>query len=409
MAKKPARTDKKTDKTPLPAGISRALAQELGQWLAREQPRIVGCIKQLVEIESPSHAKGAVDLLGDHLAREFRRLGGKVTHHPQRRVGAHLQVDFPAGKRGNAHAKPVLLLGHLDTVWEMGTLRAMPFLIQRGRLWGPGVYDMKAGIAQMMYAVSALQQAGGGLPRPVTLLFVSDEEVGSDSSRRLTESLAKRSAAVLVCEPSQGPQGALKTWRKGVGDYTVRVLGRASHAGVDFGAGESAVLELAHQLIEIARFTDLERGITVNPGLVRGGTRTNVVAAEAVAEVDIRIKRLEDAAYIEERFRALRPKNKACRLEVSGGINRPPMERSDGVARLFAVAREAGEALRMEVRESGTGGGSDGNFTAALGIPTLDGLGAVGEGAHASHESVVLAEIPRRTALLALLIAGIGW
>jgi glutamate carboxypeptidase len=405
MKKKPA----KTSPAAPAAGISRALAQELAQWLAREQPRMVGAIKRLVEIESPSHAKAGVDQLGDHLAKEFRRLGGKVTLHPQRRTGAHLQVDFPAGKRGNASAKPVLLLGHLDTVWELGTLRSMPFLIQRGRLWGPGVYDMKAGIAQMMFAVRALEQAGGGLPRPVTLLFVSDEEVGSDSSRRLTESLARRSAAVLVCEPSQGPQGALKTWRKGVGDYTVRVLGRAAHAGVDFGAGESAVLELAHQLLEIARFTDLERGITVNPGLVRGGTRTNVVAAEAVAEVDVRIRRLEDAAYLEAKFRALRPKNKACRLEISGGIDRPPMERSEGVARLYALARQAGEALRMEVRESGTGGGSDGNFTAALGIPTLDGLGAVGEGAHAAHENVVLAEIPRRAALLALLIAGIGW
>jgi glutamate carboxypeptidase len=360
-----------------------------------------------VEMESPSHFKPALDKLSQHLAQEFRRIGGKPTLHPQRKAGEHLQVEFPAGKQGNQSMKPVLLLGHFDTVWDIGTLRSMPFLIQKGRLWGPGVYDMKTGIAQMQFAIRALQQIAGGLPRPVTVLLVSDEETGSDSSRKLTESLAKRSAAVLVCEPSQGPQGALKTWRKGVGEYTLRVTGRASHSGVDFSAGESAVLELARQLLEIEQFTDLERGVTVNPGVIRGGTRTNVVPAEASAQIDVRIKRLEDAEYVEQRFRALKPKNKNCRLEISGGMNRPPMERSEGVARLYALAQQAGEALRIGVSESGTGGGSDGNFTAALGIPTLDGLGAVGEGAHATNESVFLEDIPRRTALLALLIESI--
>ncbi|HTK96123.1 MAG TPA: M20 family metallopeptidase [Terriglobales bacterium] len=400
----------KTKRTPAaPAGVSRADAQELLQWLARAQPQIVGTIKHLVEIESPSSSKAAVDELSRHLAQEFRRIGGKVTMHPQKKFGDHLQVDFAAARGGNAALRPVLLLGHLDTVWDAGTLRAMPFLVQRGRLLGPGVYDMKTGIAQMMFAVRALQQTAGGLPRPVTILLVSDEEIGSESSRKITEALAKKSAAVLVCEPSQGQQGALKTWRKGVGDYTLRVKGRASHAGVDFTAGDSAVLELAQQLLDIAQFTDLERGITVNPGVVRGGTRTNVVPGEAVAEIDVRIRRLEDAAYVEQKFRSLRPKNKRCRLEISGGMNRPPMERSAGVERLYRIARQVGEALRIDIQESGTGGGSDGNFTAALGIPTLDGLGAVGEGAHATTESVFLDEIPRRTALLALLIAGISW
>jgi glutamate carboxypeptidase len=259
----------------------------------------------------------------------------------------------------------------------------------------------------MMFAIRALQQIAGGLPRPVTVLLVSDEEVGSDTSRKLTESLAKKSAAVLVCEPSQGPQGALKTWRKGVGEYTLRVTGRAAHSGVDFGAGQSAVLELARQLLEVEQFTDLERGVTVNPGVIRGGTRTNVVPAEASAQIDVRIKRMDDAADVEQKFRGLKPKNKNCRLEISGGMNRPPMERSEGVARLYALAQQAGEALRIGVSESGTGGGSDGNFTAALGIPTLDGLGAVGEGAHATNESIFIDELPRRTALLALLIESI--
>jgi len=392
-----------------PATVSRELGQAVLQWLARAQPRIVGTIKTLVEMESPSGSKPAVDKLVHHLAQEFRRAGGKVTLHRQPKFGDHLQVDFPAGKSGNASAKPVLLLGHCDTVWDVGTLKTMPFQVQKGRLWGPGVYDMKTGIAQMLYAIGALREVAGGLPRPVTVLLVTDEEVGSDCSRKLTESLAKKSAAVLVCEPSQGPQGALKTWRKGVGEYTLRVRGRAAHSGVDFTQGESAILELAHQLLEIAKFTDLERGLTVNPGVIRGGTRTNVIAAEAVAEIDVRIKQLADAPAIEQRFRSLKPRNPQCRIEVSGGINRPPMERNEGVVRLYELARQAGEALRMEVREAGTGGGSDGNFTAALGIPTLDGLGGVGEGAHALNENVLIEEIPRRTALVALLIAGIGW
>jgi len=407
MPKVTTKSKRKPDSAGAATPSSRALAQELLQWLAREQRQLVATIKNMVEMESPSHSKPALDKLSQHLAQEFRRIGGKPTLHPQRNAGEHLQVEFPAGKRGDASAKPILLLGHFDTVWDIGTLRSMPFLLQKGRLWGPGVYDMKAGIAQMMFAIRALQQVAGGLPRPVTVLLVSDEETGSATSRKVTESIAKKSAAVLVCEPSQGPQGALKTWRKGVGAYTLRVTGRAAHSGVDFGAGESAVLELAHQLLDIAQFTDLERGVTVNPGVIRGGTRTNVVPAEAVAEIDIRIKRLEDAAFIEQRFRGLRPKNKNCRLEISGGMNRPPMERSEGVARLYELAQRAGEALRVGVSESGTGGGSDGNFTAALGIPTLDGLGAVGEGAHATGESVFLDELPRRTALLAMLIESI--
>lgn len=391
------------------SGPSRETAQQIQQWLALRQKDMVTTIRHLVEMESPSHNKAAVDKLGQYLAREFQRLGGKVTFHRQRKYGDHLQVDWAAGKRAGAEsgAKPVLLLGHIDTVWDVGTLRIMPFQINKGRLWGPGAYDMKTGLAEILYAVRVLRQVNQGLPRPVTVLLVSDEEVGSDSSRAITETVAKKSAAVLVAEPSSGLHGALKTWRKGVGDYTVKAVGLAAHSGIDFERGESAVLELARQIAEIEKFTDLKRGITVNVGVVRGGTRTNVIAAEAEAHVDVRIMKLEDAAYIDKRFRALKPKNKRCRLEVTGGINRPPMERSEGVAKLFALARQAGEALRMEVRESGTGGGSDGNFTAALGIPTLDGLGGVGEGAHAAHESVLLEEIPRRTALLAMLIESI--
>jgi glutamate carboxypeptidase len=279
----------------------------------------------------------------------------------------------------------------------------MPFCEKDGRLWGPGVLDMKAGIAQMLFAVDAWREVRGSLPRPVTVLLVTDEEVGSESSRPVTEALAKRSAAVLVLEPSFGPKGALKTGRKGVGDYVVKVHGRAAHAGLDPSKGHSAIVELARQILEIGTFTDKKRGITVNPGVLRGGTRTNVIAAEAEVEVDARIAHKEDAARLDRRFHRLKPFDKQCRLEISGGTNRPPLERTAAVAGLFAKAQALALEIDMEFKltEATVGGGSDGNFTAALGIPTLDGLGAVGEGAHAAHESVVIAELGRRTALLA--------
>jgi glutamate carboxypeptidase len=223
----------------------------------------------------------------------------------------------------------------------------------------------------------------------------------------LVESVARECEAVLVLEPSQGPQGHLKTARKGVGDYTLRVRGRASHAGVDFEKGHSAIVELSRQILEVAKFTDTARGITVNPGVIQGGTRTNVVAAEATAEVDIRVARAMDAAELEQKFAALRPFDPACSLEVSGGLNRPPMERTEGTVRLFRLAQQHAAELGMPIDEASTGGGSDGNFTSALGLPTLDGLGAVGEGAHAVNESIVLSELPRRTALLACLLASL--
>jgi glutamate carboxypeptidase len=225
----------------------------------------------------------------------------------------------------------------------------------------------------------------------------------------MTEKLAKECAAVLVMEPSQGITGALKTARKGVGDYRVRVTGKASHSGVDFEKGESAILELARQIGAIAKFTDLKRGITVNPGVIQGGTRTNVIAAEAMVDVDVRIAKMNDAKLLDKKFRGLRTFNKKCKIEVSGGVNRPPMERTGKVAGLYKEAKRLAASLdgKWALEEKATGGGSDGNFTAALGVPTLDGLGGVGEGAHAVHESVILAEIPRRTALLAGMISSI--
>jgi glutamate carboxypeptidase len=370
-------------------------------YFEKHKDEIVQTIQQLVEIESPSDIKQAVDRLGAVLAGRFSDLGGHTRFHPAEKFGNHLQVDFPGLRAG----KPVLLLGHLDTVYPIGTLAAMPFRIADGRVWGPGTLDMKSGIALLLHAIEALQaQHGKLLPRPVTVLLVSDEEVGSDSSREITESLAKKSAAVLVLEPSYGLHGAVKTARKGIGEYKIHIQGKAAHSGLDFEKGESAVLELARQIIEISKLTDLKRGLTLNPGVILGGTRVNVIAAEASAWIDVRIARLKDAPEIGRKLRALKPFNRKCKINITGGLNRPPMERTAGVAAVYKQAAKIAKDLGWKLEEAAVGGGSDGNFTAALGIPTLDGLGGVGEGAHATHESVLISELPRRAALLASLI-----
>jgi glutamate carboxypeptidase len=369
------------------------------EWCQQHEGEMLSLLRKMVEIESPSDDKAAVDRMGSFLAEAFERLGGQVTFYPQELAGNHLKADF-AGSSG----KPVLLLGHFDTVWPLGTLAKMPFRVEAGRAFGPGVYDMKAGIAMMIFAMRALKASGHNGHRPVTILLDTDEEVGSTTGRPVVEATAKDCEAVLVLEPSQGPLGHLKTSRKGVGDITIRVRGRASHSGVDFEKGQSAIVELARQLLEIVKFTDPSRGITVNPGVIQGGTRSNVVAAEAWAEVDLRVVHAADAALLEQKFAALKPFNPECSIEISGGMNRPPMERTEGTVRLFGIAREIAGSIGLEIAESSTGGGSDGNFTSALGIPTLDGLGALGEGAHATNESVVIQQLPQRTALLAGLI-----
>jgi len=373
------------------------------QFCEEHQGEMLAVLRQAVELESPSDNKAAVDRCGKYLAREFERLGCKTTMYPQRDRGDHLKAEFP----GRAGAKPVLLLGHFDTVWPMGTLATMPFRVENDRAFGPGVLDMKSGIVMMMFALRALRGANPGEHPPVTVLLDTDEEVGSTTSRALVETTARECSAVLVLEPAQGADGRLKTSRKGVGGFTIRVRGRASHAGVDFQKGHSAIAELARQILEVVKFTDLDRGITVNLGVIGGGTRTNVVAAEAWVEVDVRVERAADADELKRRFAALRAVDPGCSLEVAGGMNRPPMERTAETVRLFHIAQAQAKKIALQLGESATGGGSDGNFTSALGIPTLDGLGAVGEGAHANHESVLLAELPKRTALLASLIGSL--
>jgi glutamate carboxypeptidase len=374
----------------------------ISDWLSARQPLMVAGVREMVLRESPTHGKAACDALCSYLAEQFRELGGRIKIHRQKSAGNHLQVNFP-GSKGR---KPVLLLGHYDTVYDLGTLQKMPYREHGGRIFGPGIFDMKAGIAQMMFALAGWQEAAGGVTRPVQVLLVSDEEEGSETSRVLTETIAKECAAVLVCEPS-GPGGALKTARKGVGSFVLTVKGKAAHAGLDFEKGHSAILELARQIEAIAAMTDLKRGTTLNIGIIRGGTRTNVIAEEAAAEVDLRVVRKADGTAMERRIHHLRPVNRKCVLNIEGGMNRPPLERTSQVIGLFNLAREIAQELGFEVDEIAVGGGSDGNFTAGIGIPTLDGLGAVGEGAHAAHESIVAAELPRRAALLAGLIESI--
>ena len=371
-------------------------------WLGGQERSMQAAVRELVLRESPTHDKAACDQLCAQLAREFAALGGETGIHRQASAGDHLEVEFS----GRDQRHPVMLLGHYDTVYALGTLQTMPWCEREGRLYGPGVFDMKAGIVQMMYAIAALREITGELPRPLKVWLVSDEETGSASSRAITEELAKQCAAVLVCEPS-GPGGALKTARKGVGGFTLKVTGVAAHSGLDFEKGHSAIVELAHQIRAISQLSDLARGITMNVGMIRGGTRVNVVAEEASAEIDLRVVHHEDGAEMERRVRALGPVNPSCKLEIIGGMNRPPLERTGKVAALFDVARGIASELGFELLETAVGGGSDGNFTAGIGVPTLDGLGAVGDGAHAAHEHVIAAQMPRRAALLAGLIHAI--
>ncbi|MGA7927669.1 MAG: M20 family metallopeptidase [Candidatus Sulfotelmatobacter sp.] len=370
---------------------------------SEHQDRMVETIRELVEIESPSDNKPAVDRIAAFLAPKFEALGGRTQLHPSNDFGDSLQIEF----NGEANRQPVLLLGHYDTVYPLGTLASMPCEIENGRLRGPGVLDMKSGIALMLHAIEALRAWHGALPRPVTVFLVSDEEVGSHSSRAITEALAKESAGVLVLEPAAGLRGAVKTARKGVGEYRLRVKGVAAHAGLDPGKGHSAILELSRQIAAISKLNNLRQGLSVNPGVIQGGTRTNVIAAEASVGFDVRIKRAKQAAGIDRKLRSLKAFDKHCKLEVTGDMNRLPMERTAGVAALYSKAQEIASQVNWKLAEAAVGGGSDGNFTAGLGIPTLDGMGGVGEGAHAVHEFIVVSELPRRALLLAGMIESV--
>jgi glutamate carboxypeptidase len=373
--------------------------KEIVQAVQANEARLLARLRELVEVESPSEDKAAVDSAGNMVEEWFKASKFKLIRHKNPHYGDVLEFKSHPGSK----LPRVLLLGHLDTVWPLGTLAKMPWRESDGKLYGPGVLDMKAGVVMAMEALKALQTLG--LDRPVTLLLNSEEEVGSPISRPITEKIALTCAAVFVLEPAQGL--AYKTARKGIGHYNLDVRGIASHAGVDFETGHSAVLEMARLVQQVSNFTDLKRGLTVNAGVVSGGTRSNVVAAECHAEVDVRIAKASDAARVERMFKSLKTEDKFCKLTVTGGMNRPPMERKAGTVALFKRAQKLGLEMGISLEEAATGGGSDGNFTAALGVPTLDGMGAVGGGAHADHEHVVVKHLVERTALLCGMIAAV--
>jgi len=364
----------------------------------RQQPALLRLIQSLVRAESPSDDKAAVDACGALVTARAAAAGGRVKLHRQRAFGDVIEARFGPRRKGN---RPVLLLGHIDTVWPVGTLKAMPCRIGDGRLWGPGTLDMKAGVAMTLTAIEMLAEADL-LDGEIVLLLNSEEEIGSPVSRPITESLAQDCSSVLVLEPAQGL--ACKTARKGTGNWRIDIRGVAAHAGVDFEKGASALRELGHVIEKVSGWTDLARGLTVSVGLAGGGSKTNVIPAQAWAEVDVRIARKADGPRIERKFASLKAADKRCSLVVTGGINRPPMERSRGTVALYRKARELAAELGFMLEEASTGGASDGNFTAALGVPTLDGLGAVGEGAHATHESILLEHLAPRTALMAAML-----
>jgi len=354
-------------------------------------------IEDLVRLESPSIDKSALDRVGAEIARLFVELGARAAALPQERSGDHLRIEIGRGD------EQVLVIGHFDTVWPIGQIETMPVRREDGRLYGPGSYDMKAGIAMTLLAARILIETNRLPAHRIAMIWTSDEEVGSDTSREILEAEARRSRAVFVLEPALAG-GGVKTARKGVADFRIEATGISAHAGVEPDKGASAIHELAWQAVQLLALDDPSRGLTINVGCIGGGTRPNVVAAEATMDVDVRIPTEAEAARVTAAITALVPRDPRVRLRVSGGVNRPPMERTAGVAALYERAARISRQLGKELPEGATGGGSDGNFTAALGIPTLDGLGPDGAGAHALHEHVLIDSVPFRAALLAGLL-----
>jgi len=363
-------------------------------------PEIIDVIKTVVEHESPSDEKDAIDKLINYLMDlcESKGMTTEVINNQNR--GNHLLVEHLVD---NAN-KNLLILCHIDTVWPLGTLEKIPFSNQDGVLRGPGVYDMKTGAVQAIFAVEEAIKRGKVNDKNIRILFNSDEEIGSQTSRKLIEDLARQSDCTLVLEPSVPPQGALKTFRKGVGRFDLFIKGKASHSGSAPKEGISAITELAHQILDLNGLAKDELGTTVNVGTITGGSKTNVVAANATATIDVRVETMEEAERITEDILNRKSFIVGTTVKATGGINRPPMIRSEKTIEMFNLARDISTDLGFDLQEASTGGGSDGNFTAALGVPTIDGLGSVGNGAHADTEHTLVEHIPNRTALLIRLL-----
>ena len=374
----------------------------LHDYYSSRQEAILALIRQLVESESKSREEEALNRLAGQVGGWLAAAGGEVEMLAEPGYGTHVRARYGMGH--GVAGPEVLVIGHLDTVWPLGTLSRKPFqLTPEGRALGPGIFDMKAGVAILIESLMAIRSLSLTTRRPVRVLLTCDEEIGSRTSRKLVEEAAGTAAAALVLEPPL-PGGIVKTGRKGIGAFTVRALGRAAHAGLDPRSGVNAIIELAHQALDLAALNEYDRGITVNIGLIGGGTGSNVVPAEAEAKVDLRFWQPEDGERLVAAIRDLRPHLPGARVEVTGGINRPPMPRSEKNLALYGQARALAAEMGIDLREDAVGGGSDGNFTAALGVPTLDGLGVDGDGAHAENEHILVRDLPRRAALLTRLL-----
>jgi glutamate carboxypeptidase len=371
-------------------------------YLRKRLPQMLETLRELTLLESPSLEKEPMDRCCEFLAEKWLRHGTIAQILRQKHRGDHLRVVWkPAEGRAKSQ---LLVLGHYDTVYPTGTLANMPFRLSAGKAYGPGTFDMKAGIVQALFALEAVRELQAPVQKRLVFLWTSDEEIGSESSRKLIEEEAGRSDAVFVLEPSLGPRGLLKTARKGVGEAELIVYGRASHAGLAPEKGINAVHELAAQIGRLEKWNEPRRGVTINADIISGGSRANVIADHAHATLDLRAWRQADMRALEKRLHSLKPVHRGAKLEILGGFDRPPLERKHSAA-LFARAKALARELGFRLGEAAAGGGSDGNFTAALGIPTLDGLGAVGDGAHATHEHVVINVMPQRAALLAALLS----
>lgn len=375
---------------------------EVLAYFTKQRDRHVDLLRQLVELESPTAEKPAVDRICEFMAEQYRSLGLAVERIRQTRHGDFVRAVWDPGQ-SDADAQ-VLVLMHLDTVWPIGSLAERPFRVENGKAYGPGIFDMKAGVMYSLAAIEGLQALGRRPRRRVVFLCTTEEEIGSPASRAVIEAEARKSKAALVMEPGVDRDGALKTSRKGVGMFELTIAGKPSHAGGDPQAGASAVQELAHQILALHELNDFDQGTTVNVGVVSGGTARNVVAATAEAQIDLRVPSMAEAERVVRLILKRKPVTKGTAVTVSGGLNRPPMERTGQIAAMFKHAHELGAEFGLKLRETGTGGGSDGNFTAAVGCPTLDGLGGVGGGAHAFDEHVWIDALPARIALLARLL-----
>jgi glutamate carboxypeptidase len=371
------------------------------RYLRKRLPQMLETLRELTLLESPSLEKEPADRCCEFLADQWLRHGTIVQILKRKHRGDHLRVLWkpPAGRAKSQ----ILVLGHYDTVYPTGALANMPFRVSAGKAYGPGTFDMKAGIVQALFALEAVRELQMPIQKRLVFLWTSDEEIGSESSRKLIEEEARRSDAVFVLEPSLGPRGLLKTSRKGVGEAELIVDGRASHAGLAPEKGINAVHELAAQIGRLEKWNDLRRGVTINADIISGGSRVNVIADRAAATLDLRAWRHADMRALEKRLHSLKPVHRGAKFEIRGGFDRPPLERKHSAA-LFTRAKAIAHEMGFPLGEAAAGGGSDGNFTAALGVPTLDGLGAVGDGAHATYEHIIINAMPQRAALLAALL-----